>query len=590
MKNISTRLLTLFCLLALSRSYAQSVPELLYYKFDGTGTTIPNMALTPPAGTATATINGTQTQGGNGQCGGALIGNGLSSTNEYVNTGWATNLNGTSWTLSFWTNNVPSTTTTYYILGDVNAGGFRVFTGGVAGAGNWIMRGGFTDVLANGGASTGPSMTTFVYDMPNNQIRAYVNGVLVNTVAQTTVTISGAGPFKVGGYSASNSLPNGSLMDEFRLYNRALTATEIQQLMITSTSSTVSVTACNSYTVPSGNMTYTASGTYMDTIYNAAGCDSIMTLNVTITNSTSSAQNIAACDSYTVPSGSMTYTASGTYNDTLTNMAGCDSIITINLTITNSTSSAQNIAACDSYTVPSGSMTYTASGAYNDTLTNMAGCDSIITINLTITNSSASTQTVTACDSYTVPSGSMTYTASGTYTDIITNTAGCDSTITINLTINTVDTSITATDPVLTANATSASYQWIDCSNNQPIAGETGQSFIAAVNGTYAVIVTENSCTDTSACYTIMTVGVNESLLASQLSVYPNPTQGRFTIACSGQQTLTVEIANTLGETVQTEVITGTLSSFEIAGAAGIYLVKISNANGEHAMIKMIKQ
>jgi len=643
-KNTMKRTLTLFLfLLALSSSYAQSIPELLYYKFDGSGTTIPNLALTPPAGTATATIVGGQLQGGIGQCSTALIGNGLSSGSNYVNTNWATNLDGMSWTLSFWTSNVPSTTSTYYILGDVNAGGIRVFTGGVAGAGNWILRGGFTDVLAPGGASTGPALTTFVYDMPANEIRSYVNGVLVGTVAQTTVSINGPGPFKVGAYSSSASLPSGSLMDEFRLYNRALSPAEVAGLMIVSTSSTTAITACNSYTVPSGDETYTASGSYMDTIPNMAGCDSIMTINLTVINSSSSTQSITACNSYTVPSGDETYTASGSYMDTIPNMAGCDSIMAINLTIINSSTSTQSITACNSYTVPSGNQTYTMSGTYMDTIPNMAGCDSLMTISLTIINSSASTQTVTSCNSYTVPggqvytmsgtymdtipnmagcdsvmtfnltitnsssstqsvnacyiytvpSGSQTYTMSGTYMDTIPNMAGCDSIMTINLTIDTVDTGVTVSSlgSQLTANAAGAGYQWIDCGTSMPLAGETAQTFIATVPGTYAVVVTQNSCTDTSDCYIVLVTGVQD-VLASKLRLYPNPTQGQFTIACSDkQEKLLVEIVNVLGETVQREMITAAQpNSFNLEGAAGMYFVKISNEAGEKTMIKVIKQ
>ena len=136
--------------------------------------------------------------------------------------------------------------------------------------------------------------------------------------------------------------------------------------------------------------------------------------------------------SYTVPSGDETYTISGTYMDTLTNAAGCDSTLTINLTINSSSTSTISVTACDTYTVPSGDETYVISGSYMDTLSSSAGCDSVLIINLTINRSSTSTISVTECDSYTVPSGDETYTASGTYVDTTTNSVGCDSIITIN--------------------------------------------------------------------------------------------------------------------------------------------------------------
>ncbi|MBK7692519.1 MAG: hypothetical protein IPJ31_15920 [Bacteroidetes bacterium] len=180
---------------------AQSIPELLYYKFDGGGATVPNMASAPPVGTGTATILGGITQGGSGKCGGALIGSGISATTDYLNTGWATSLTGTSWTISFWSSNITPSATLFYIFGDVNAGGFRCFTNGVAGANNWILRGGLSDVLISGGATVAPHMNTFVYDLALGNIKAYLDGVLVNTVAQAGPTINGAGPFKVMGYS-----------------------------------------------------------------------------------------------------------------------------------------------------------------------------------------------------------------------------------------------------------------------------------------------------------------------------------------------------------------------------------------------------
>lgn len=215
---------------------ADSVPELLHYKFNtNSGTSVPNLASAPPAGTETATLMGGLTQNGadlNGAGDGySILGTGVASTTDFLNTGWATSLPG-SFTISFKTQNTSPTTNTSYIFGDVNAGSFRCFTGGVAGSSNWILRGNsITDTFANGAATVAPHRTTFVYDLTLGNIKSYVDGVLNSTVAQlAALNISGAGPFKVGGYSGNNGLLGTGLLDDFRIYNRALSAQEVADL------------------------------------------------------------------------------------------------------------------------------------------------------------------------------------------------------------------------------------------------------------------------------------------------------------------------------------------------------------------------
>src|SRR5690554_1960765 len=145
------------------------------------------------------------------------------------------------------------------------------------------------------------------------------------------------------------------------------------------TTATINVSACNTYTTPSGDSTYTITGTYNDTIPNAANCDSIITINLTIETATSDTVTVSACDSYVSVSGNYTWTTDGTYNDTIPNAVGCDSIIVTNLSIvTIASSDTVTVSACDSYVSVSGNYTWTTDGIYNDTILNAIGCDSII--------------------------------------------------------------------------------------------------------------------------------------------------------------------------------------------------------------------
>jgi hypothetical protein len=145
----------------------------------------------------------------------------------------------------------------------------------------------------------------------------------------------------------------------------------------------------------------------------------------------------------------------------------------------------------------------------------------------------AGTDTVTACNAYTWIDG-ITYTASGSAaTFILPNAEGCDSVVTLNLTLNTVaDLTTTVTGFTITASNPSASYQWLDCeANYAPVSGETSQTFIAAENGLYAVELTENGCRDTSECVAIRTVGIADPGRGPQgIVLAPNPAPGAFTL------------------------------------------------------------
>jgi uncharacterized repeat protein (TIGR01451 family) len=298
--------------------------------------------------------------------------------------------------------------------------------------------------------------------------------------------------------------PDGQEFTESGIYNVVIPTTEGCDSTITidltvnhSTTSSISVSSCGIYTAPDG-IEYDMSGMYVATIPNAMGCDSLINIDLTINEATSSTIEVSACGFYTAADG-MVYTESGMYMATIANANGCDSLITINLTMTETSSSSITASACQTYTAPNGTV-YTTSGVYEMILTNANGCDSIVTINLTIKQNTTRTLNVTQCGAYTAPDG-IIYASTGTYTSIIPNAGGCDSIITINLNVNIVNTAIQNIGGVLTALADGAtSYQWINCANDQPVAGATNQTFTPTQAGEYKVTITAGGCTGTSIC------------------------------------------------------------------------------------------
>lgn len=206
---------------------AQVVPDAIYYRFnEGAGATTANAA-SPGVGSLNAPL--TIQTFGPGYIGTGLMGTGTGSS--HVNSGWTTNLVGTSWTMEYWINPALVTTTISYLIGDTTSG-LRCFWGGVAGAGNIIIRAnGVTDCTITGCVNTPNvwSHVAFVYDYSASPrtLTGYLNGVPVVTSVQTGtgVTLPG-GTFYVGNYSATTVGLNGA-MDEVRLWLSARTAGEI---------------------------------------------------------------------------------------------------------------------------------------------------------------------------------------------------------------------------------------------------------------------------------------------------------------------------------------------------------------------------
>ena len=211
----------------------------------------------------------------------------------------------------------------------------------------------------------------------------------------------------------------------------------------------------NTYTTSNNTSTFNLAGGATN------GCDSLVSLDLTISNEVNGVDNQIACASFTWIDG-ITYTQSNnlaTFTYTGGAVAGCDSIVTLNLTVNNPVITTDVQTSCDSYTWIDGN-TYTednntASYTYSGAAANT--CDSIVNLNLTITYTASGTDFQTACDSYTWIDGN-TYTASNNSATMNINggaTNGCDSIVTLNLIINNSVTSIDSQSACIT-------FNWID--------------------------------------------------------------------------------------------------------------------------------
>jgi hypothetical protein len=210
------------------------------------------------------------------------------------------------------------------------------------------------------------------------------------------------------------------------------------------------------------------------------------------------------------------------------------------------------------------------SNSSNTTLTDYAGTNNGTLQNFNLSGSSSNwtygqnlSQTVydtvlaTACSQYMIPDSSGYWDATGTYSwtfnQVSGASAGCDSIVTYDLTIDTVDTRTSVNGIVLSALATNATYQWVNCGDSSLISGANSATYVASANGDYAALITQGNCTEWTDCISVTTIGLEER---SHLGVvvYPNPSKGTVYVL-HAEEGVTIEILDLYGRKVGAAVI-----------------------------------
>ncbi|MCD6069241.1 MAG: hypothetical protein K0S33_4067 [Bacteroidetes bacterium] len=331
----------------------------------------------------------------------------------------------------------------------------------------------------------------------------------------------------------------------------------------------------------------------------------------------------AGAGTFTVTAGNYTYTVTDDNNCSATTGITISepTAITSSVSATNSNCGSSNGSATVVATGGTGTLVYAwmptggnaaaatglSAGSYTVSTTDDNGCTITDVANVSDIGapSVSNTQTDVSCHGQadgsidnTISGGTGTYTFSwsnsantedvnmlvaGVYSYTVTDVAGCSGTGSVTITEpGAIDVSTTVAGTVISANNTgAASYQWIDCSTNLPIAGETNQTYTAIANGDYAVIISEGACSDTSACEQIAGIGIrsNNTGSAGLISVYPNPGLGIFYVKSATSSKASVFVYDSKGSLIlEKETELNASSPFQLniyEQEAGVYFVRV---------------
>ena len=372
----------------------------------------------------------------------------------------------------------------------------------------------------------------------------------------------------------------------------------------------------------------TATTTYTFTP-NTGQCATTATMTVTVTTPVTPVftQIPAICSgsSFTLPttsSNGISGTWSPAINNTATttytftpNAGQCATTVTMTVTVNNGTTTpvfTQVPAICSgsSFSLPttsSNGIIGTWSPAINNTATttytftpNAGQCATTTTMTVTVNENTTPVFTpvsaICSGESLTLPSisnngisGTWSPAANNTTTTTytFTPTSGqCVQTVTMTIVVNAVNTTVTTQGNTITAVATGASYQWIDCNDEAPVNGAIHASFTPSESGSYAVIVTQNGCTDTSTCIQIGSVGIG-TLSNEVVQLYPNPFEQEFTVNSGSAFIGTLfTITDVYGNVIRTGIISEEQQRFSMReAAAGVYFILV-----DKHIIKFIKQ
>lgn len=350
------------------------------------------------------------------------------------------------------------------------------------------------------------------------------------------------------------------------------------------------VAICNGDVYEIGGQEFSAPGNYQINLIRTSGCDSLVNLTLTLLPVNSSNQEVSICAGEVFQVGAASYTESGVYTNILQSVSGCDSLVTTQLSVIPTITSQQEITICFGESFQVGTTVLSSPGIYSTVIQAASGCDSIVTTNLNILDNILTTQEVDLCSGESIQVGLSVYSAPGTYTDILMAVNGCDSTVITAVNVQTpIVTTISILPSTLIADQAGATYQWIDCSTQNPIQGETNQSFSPLISGDYAVEIIMGFCSTISDCISFDIAEINE--FANLYRIYPNPTNGVVMLEGAGYDDFKVVDLTGRVVVVSNFIIDGSHQIIDLSPLdSGRYILELFSNEGQYSREIILKR
>ena len=318
---------------------------------------------------------------------------------------------------------------------------------------------------------------------------------------------------------------------------------------------------CQGDTFYFNGQAYTTDDTLGGNFTSYAGCDSNVSYIVHFRPSYDDTIDAYMCPGEGYNFGGQMLFTPGNYTGAFTSVHGCDSLVDLTLDFAPTPFLQLTDYFCAGEGYIFGDTTLNASGLYVRAFPSSYGCDSTVQLTLIQDQVYNNTFQMTLCDGQSIEFGSTTITEAGNYSETFaTSGAGCDSNVTLEVDVISLNTGVTATENSLKSkdNDPNTTYRWLNCNQAMaPIAGAASQSFFPILGGSYAVEVTNGDCVDTSACVTFFPVGM-QPIENEAMRVFPNPTDDLVTIKWTNDQSIEeVSLTNAMGQVVLTEKLAG---------------------------------